>query len=99
MSTNEYATLVGKAELLVDRLEQLFSTDNPATDWTASTAYRWRKRNGRAFIEPVTNVHRIELRDLRGIDEQKTLVEQNTRQFVEGLPANNVLLTGARGTG
>ena len=44
-------------------------------------------------------MHRIDLRDLCGIDEQKDRVERNTRQFVEGLPANNVLLTGARGTG
>jgi predicted AAA+ superfamily ATPase len=62
-------------------------------------AFRWRKRNGRGAIEPVRHVHRIALKDLRGIDTQKQLVEQNTRQFVEGHPANNVLLTGARGTG
>jgi glutamate N-acetyltransferase/amino-acid N-acetyltransferase len=50
-------------------------------------------------LQPVSQPHRIRLQDLRGIDEQKRLVEQNTRQFVLGLPANNVLLTGARGTG
>ena len=50
-------------------------------------------------IEPVKHVHRIGLKDLQGIDAQKQLVELNTRQFVEGHPANNVLLTGARGTG
>ena len=99
MTTNEYAKLVGRAESLIDRLEQVFNGQIPATDWSASTAYRWRKHDGRAVIEPVTNVHRIELKDLHGIDEQKALVEQNTRQFVEGFPANNVLLTGARGTG
>ena len=51
------------------------------------------------MLQAVNQVHRIQLKDLRGIDEQKSLVEQNTRQFVEGYPANNVLLTGARGTG
>ena len=86
-------------ETLVDRLERLYAPQTPDTDWKASTAFRWRKRDGRGSIEPVANVHRIELKDLRGIDEQKTRVEQNTRQFVEGYPANNVLLTGARGTG
>ena len=96
---NDFSTLVGRAETLVSRLEKLLTLEQPATDWKASIAYRWRKRDGRACIEPVSNVHRIELKDLRGIDEQKALVEQNTRQFVEGYPANNVLLTGARGTG
>ena len=96
---NDYSTLAGRAETLVSRLEKLLAPEQPAPDWKASIAFRWRKRDGHARIEPVTNVHRIELKDLRGIDEQKALVEQNTRQFVEAYPANNVLLTGARGTG
>jgi len=91
--------LIRQAEGLIARLEQLLPHETPPTDWKASTAFRWRKKNGRGHIEPVRHVHRIALRDLRGIDGQKALVEQNTRQFVEGLPANNVLLTGARGTG
>ncbi len=92
--------LVARAESLVERLERLLPPHEvPPTDWSASIAFRWRKRNGRGVIEPVRHVHRIALRDLQGIDAQKELVEQNTRQFVEGHPANNVLLTGARGTG
>ena len=93
------AAPVSRAEALVARLEKVFATDAPAVDWKASIAFRWRKKNGRNAIEPVSHVHRISLGDLQGIDEQKKLVEQNTRQFVEGYPANNVLLTGARGTG
>ncbi|HET9663290.1 MAG TPA: ATP-binding protein [Burkholderiales bacterium] len=96
---NDFSTLIVRAEGLMSRLEKLLAPEPPATDWKASIAFRWRKRDGRACIEPVGNVHRIELKDLRGIEEQKALVEQNTRQFVEGYPANNVLLTGARGTG
>jgi len=84
---------------MLARLERLLPQEALATDWKASTAFRWRKRNGKGYIEPVRNVHHIALRDLQGIDAQKELVEQNTQQFVEGLPANNVLLTGARGTG
>jgi hypothetical protein len=84
---------------LLARVERLLPREEPATDWAASIAFRWRKRNGRGHIEPVRHVHRIALRDLQGIDAQKELVERNTRQFVEGHPANNVLLTGARGTG
>ena len=91
--------LVARAESLLTRLEKALVGEAPATDWKASTAFRWRKRQGSAAIVPVAHVHRIDLRDLHGIDDQKRLVEQNTRQFVEGLPANNVLLTGARGTG
>ncbi|MCI3952819.1 MAG: hypothetical protein K0R53_2317, partial [Burkholderiales bacterium] len=96
---NDFSNLAGRAELLVSRLEKLLAPETPPTDWKASIAFRWRKRDDRGSIEPVGNVHRIELKDLRGIDDQKMLVEQNTRQFVEGYPANNVLLTGARGTG
>ena len=91
--------LIKQAEGLVARLEKLLPQETPPTDWKASIAFRWRKKNGRGGIEPVRHVHRIRLSDLQGIDEQKALVEQNTRQFVESYPANNVLLTGARGTG
>jgi predicted AAA+ superfamily ATPase len=84
---------------LVDRLEILLPPAAPPVDWNAGVAFRWRKRGGRARIEPVAHPHRIRLSDLRGIDHQKSLVERNTRQFVAGRPANNVLLTGSRGTG
>ncbi len=91
--------LIRQAEALVARLERLLPAEAPPPDWGASIAFRWRRKDGKGRIEPVTHVHRIALRDLQGIDTQKALVEQNTRQFVEGHPANNVLLTGARGTG
>jgi len=96
---NDFSGLIAQAETLLGRLEKLLSAEPLSTDWQASTAFRWRKKNGRGSIEPVAHVHRISLKDLQGIDEQKQLVEQNTRQFVEEYPANNVLLTGARGTG
>jgi len=96
---SDAAKLVKQAEALLARLERLLPHEAPATDWGASIAYRWRKHNSKGRIEPVQHVHRIALRDLQGIDAQKELVETNTRQFVEGHPANNVLLTGARGTG
>jgi predicted AAA+ superfamily ATPase len=91
--------LIERAQGVLARLEQLLPPPAPPTDWRASIAFRWRKRNGHGAIEPVRHVHRIRLADLQGIDAQKALVERNTRQFVEGYPANNVLLTGARGTG
>jgi predicted AAA+ superfamily ATPase len=95
----DISKLLARAESLAARLEKLLPAEPPSTDWKASIAFRWRKHGGHGVIQPVSQVHRIQLKDLRGIDNQKALVEQNTRQFVEGYPANNVLLTGARGTG
>jgi predicted AAA+ superfamily ATPase len=94
-----WEALVTRAEGVLGRLEQLLLPPSPAIDWKASIAFRWRKKSGQGNLEPIHQVHRIDLRDLQGIDDQKDLVERNTRQFVDGLPANNVLLTGARGTG
>jgi uncharacterized protein len=96
---NDADKLISRAETLLDRLEKAVAPEPPPVDWKASIAFRWRRKNARAAIEPVAHVHRINLRELCGIEEQKRLVEQNTRQFVDGFPANNVLLTGARGTG
>ncbi len=90
---------LARAESLLGRLESLLPSPPPVTDWKKSIAFRWRKRGLHGHLQPVTHPHRVRLDDLRGIDAQKKLVEQNTRQFVQGLPANNVLLTGARGTG
>lgn len=98
-ATHDAGDIIVRAEALIERLEQVLAPQPHATDWKSSIAFRWRKRNGRGVIEPVTHVHRISLKDLQGIDHQKRLVEENTRQFVDGLPANNVLLTGSRGTG
>jgi predicted AAA+ superfamily ATPase len=91
--------LLERVDGLVDRLETMLPPATPPVDWSVGVAFRWRKRGGRGRIEPVTHPHRIRLSDLRGIDHQKSLVERNTRQFVAGRPANNVLLTGSRGTG
>jgi len=89
-------------EKLLARLEQLLPPAPPPTDWNASIALRWRKTTGfnaRGWLQPVRHVHRMRLQDLQGIGPQIAKVEQNTRQFLDGRPANNVLLTGARGTG
>jgi len=89
-------------KIILQRLEQLLPPAPPPTDWTASIAFRWRKSAGshaRGWLQPVRHVHRMRLGDLQGIGAQIAKVEQNTRQFLEGKPANNVLLTGARGTG
>src|SRR5687768_16117317 len=91
--------LIARAERLLQRLESVVPPVPSPPDWNASVGFRWRRKGNRGCIEPVAHVHRIALADLKNIDRQKALVQDNTRQFVEGLPANNVLLTGARGTG
>jgi hypothetical protein len=85
---------------ILERLEQILPPPPPPTDWKASIAFRWRRSGrGQGWLQPVRHVHRMKLSDLQGIDAQIARVEQNTRQFIDGKPANNVLLTGARGTG
>ena len=87
-------------EKLLEKLDQLLPAPPPPPDWKAGIAFRWRKdARARGTLQAVRHVHRIRLADLRGIDAQIRKVEQNTRQFLEARPANNVLLTGARGTG
>ena len=95
----DIARLLAQAEALLTRLEAILPSAAAAPDWYATTAFRWRKRGGLGFLQGVSHPHRISLDDLRDIDEQKRILERNTRQFVAGQPANNILLTGARGTG
>lgn len=94
----ELDALISRAEHLLARLENLLPPAQPEPDWNA-LAWRWRKKNGQGFLQAVTHPHQLQLQDFLGIEAQKKTVVQNTRQFVRGLPANNVLLTGARGTG
>lgn len=89
-----------RAEGVLARLEAMLPPATPEIDWDSAVAFRWRKKQqGRGFLQPVAHVSAITLGDLQNIERQKALIEQNTRQFVQGEPANNVLLTGARGTG
>lgn len=92
--------LIARAEQLITRIEAALPQPLSAPDWTASIAWRYRKRSsGHGMLEPVRHVATMALNELKEIDGQKEKIERNTRQFVEGKPANNVLLTGARGTG
>ena len=96
----KFEHLVERVGLLMDRLERVLPQPLSAPDWSASIAFRYRKRSsGHGTLEPVRHVGAIALADLQEIDGQKEKIQRNTLQFVQGLPANNVLLTGARGTG
>ncbi len=96
----KFEHLIERAEQLIARIESVLPQPLSAPDWSAAIAWRYRKRSsGHGTLEPVRHVAAMALADLKEIDPQKEKIERNTQQFVRGLPANNVLLTGARGTG
>ncbi len=98
VSAAELGELFARLERILDRVEGILPPSAPSPDWSA-TAFRWRRRAGRGYLQAVAHPHSIRLDDLVAVDEQKRAIDANTRQFVSGLPANNVLLTGSRGTG
>src|SRR4051794_4394326 len=98
-TNDEFDKVIARAERVLERVEALLPPVSPDPDWKKVTAARWRKRSGRGYLQGVLRPHSIALSDLVAIDEQKKTIDQNTRQFVAGHPANNVLLTGTRGTG
>jgi predicted AAA+ superfamily ATPase len=92
--------LIQRAETVLSRLEAVLPHPLTAPDWTASIAFRYRRRSaGGSALEPVRHVAAIRLADLVEVEPQKERLLRNTEQFVDGRTANNVLLTGARGTG
>jgi hypothetical protein len=99
MSSTQFDALISRADLLLKRLERILPHALSAPDWDASIAFRYRKRGASGLLQPVRQVAAIGLADLKEVDGQKERLVRNTAQFVAGLPANNVLLTGARGTG
>jgi len=99
MSERSTEGLIARAEALIARLEAVLPHPLAPPDWSAATAFRYRKRGGSGTIEPVRHVADIRLADLREVEPQKERLLRNTAQFIAGQRANNVLLTGARGTG
>jgi predicted AAA+ superfamily ATPase len=92
--------LLSRVDRLIELVEGVVPRPLTAPDWNASIAYRYRQRsNGHATLEPVRHVGNLRLSDLKEIDQQKEKIQLNTAAFVRGDLANNVLLTGARGTG
>jgi predicted AAA+ superfamily ATPase len=101
MSMNDsMERLISRVETLVQRIEAVLPQPLSAPDWAAAVAWRYRRRSsGHGALVPVLHTSSISLADLKEIEDQKEKIQRNTEQFVSGLPANNVLLTGARGTG
>jgi predicted AAA+ superfamily ATPase len=91
---------LARAEQLMERVEATLPHALLQPDWSRSIAFRYRRRSsGQCDIAPVGHIGAMGLTDLKEIDIQKEKVQRNTEQFVRGLPANNVLLSGSRGTG
>ncbi|RFB67855.1 MULTISPECIES: ATP-binding protein [unclassified Herbaspirillum] len=91
-----------RAEALLARIESILPQSATSVEWDKGVAFRWRRRNGNnggGYLQSVGHISLIALSDLHNIGPQKEQIDQNTKQFVDGRPANNVLLTGARGTG
>jgi predicted AAA+ superfamily ATPase len=94
----DFESLIQKAESLITRLEAVLPPVAADIDWNA-LAWRWQVKQGRGYLKAVDHPHHIVLDAICNVDEQKSEIVRNTAQFVKGFPANNVLLTGARGTG
>jgi len=99
MPTEPLLNLITRAEALLARLESVLPTPLAAPDWSAAIAFRYRRRGASGVVTPVRHVAEIRLDALVEVEPQKERLLRNTRQFVEGFGANNVLLTGSRGTG
>jgi len=98
VSDIDLTALTARALRVLAQLEAYLPPAPPDIDWTAH-AFRWRKRGARGWLDAVRHVARIAPDDLQHIGRQKDIIDRNTRQFLRGKPANNVLMTGARGTG
>jgi uncharacterized protein len=94
----QFDPVLQRLEQLLDRVEALVPSKPPETDWAAQ-AFRWRAGNCGGSLQAVRHPHRIDLDALQNIEPQKASIVRNTQRFLTGQPANNVLLTGARGTG
>lgn len=91
--------LIEQLRRVLSAAEQILPLPIPNIDWTNCLAANWRCHSLAGHLEPMAAIDRVELDNLLGIDQQKQLIEENTRQFLSGYPANNILLWGSRGTG
>ncbi|HEY7804495.1 MAG TPA: ATP-binding protein [Orrella sp.] len=98
-SPADLSELIERANGVLKQLQAWLPPAPPPVDWHAH-AYRWRKRGtAHGWLDAIAHPHRITLEDLQHIERQKSIIERNTQHFVQGKPANHVLMTGSRGTG
>ena len=95
----ELAMLISRGNDLLARLDAWLPPAPPRIDWRDTWACRWRKHAGMGMLMPVRTLNCPPWAALSAVDEQKAALDLNLRQFIKGLPANNVLLTGSRGCG
>lgn len=98
MADPQMQALINRAMGVLAQIEAWLPPAPPAIDWTAH-AYRWQRRGARGWLDAVPRIAAIRLDDLQHVERQKNILERNTLAFLQGKPANNVLMTGARGTG
>lgn len=91
--------LTAQLKRVLTSVEQMLPRPVGRIDWKNCFAANWRRHSFAGFLEPLDTIEGIQLGDLLGIEQQKQAVEENTRQFLAGYPANNTLLWGTRGTG
>ena len=89
--------IAGLLARIADSLERLAPPPAPRTDFDSADAFVWHADT--ANLEPIVKVNRLDIKLLQGIDRQRDTLYENTLRFAQGLPANNALLWGARGTG
>ncbi|MEX0872013.1 MAG: ATP-binding protein [Aquisalimonadaceae bacterium] len=97
--SSDFDELITRAERVLRQIEQFLPGQTEEPDWDSTIAFRWRRRMQQGRMVAVRHPHDLSLQALKNVDHQKALLDRNTRQFVEGLPANNALLWGSRGTG
>lgn len=91
--------VVAQLERVLSSVEMLLPKAVAQIDWEHCTAANWRRHSFSGYLEPVRVTDTTTLKELLGVEEQKEIMVSNTRQFLAGLPANNALLWGSRGSG
>ncbi|MDD5036597.1 MAG: ATP-binding protein [Methylococcaceae bacterium] len=94
-----FESLLHRVDTVLQRLEQVLPPPSKEPDWKDAIAFRWRGADRQQRLHPISHPKALNLSDIRCIERQKDSITRNTRQFLRGLPANNVLLWGSRGTG
>ena len=97
MSDKDLSSIAARLDELIRLIARAVPSVPPKPDFTRADAFVWHPATGE--LRPVEKVNRVEISLLKGIDRMRDILLENTERFARGLPANNVLLWGARGMG